>query len=289
MASTPYSRIIEIQPSVNLHVELTEPVVHHDAPADRPALVFFHYWGGSTRTWAPVIRLLSEASTRYTTVAVDFRGWGQSTGPSDPDAYSISQLAHDVETLIQNHLHLSSVVLVGLSMGAKVAQLVAGRRHLAERLKGVVLVSPASPTPFVLPPEASEQQVHAYDSWQNAELVARNVLTSRREALDDETLKIVVADMLKGNPDARAAWPSYAMAEDITELAERIQVPVVVVAAAQDVVEPLDRVKKEVCGYIPGPTLVVVSSSGHLSPLEAPEEVAHHILEFMSQLEHLHS
>lgn len=286
MQSTSHSRIIEIQPNASLHVEVIEPADHHDEPADRPALVFLHYWGGSTRTWARVTPLISEASTQYKTVAVDFRGWGESIGPSDPNAYSISQLADDVETLVQTHLHLNSVVLVGLSMGAKVAQLVAGRRHLAGRLKGVVLVSPASPTPFVMPPEASEQQIHAYDSWQNAEFVARNVLTSRPEALDGETLKTVVADMLKGNSDARAAWPSYAMAEDIAELTEKIQVPVLVVAAAQDVVEPLDRVKKEVCGHIPGSELVVVSNSGHLSPLEVPDEIARHILGFISQTHH---
>ena len=40
-----------------------------------PALVFLHYYGGSSRTWTPIIDALP-ADTH--TVAVDLRGWGQS-------------------------------------------------------------------------------------------------------------------------------------------------------------------------------------------------------------------
>lgn len=277
--------VVEIQPNTKIHIAVTEAEYDDGALVDKPALVFLHYWGGSTRTWAQVAALMSGKSG-YSTVALDFRGWGESTGPSDPRAYSISQLADDVETVIRDHLQLNSAVLVGLSMGAKVAQAIAGRGRLAEHLKGVVLVSPAPPTPLMLPQEASEQQIHAYDSWQNADFVARNILISRPDALSDETLKQVVADMLRGNEHARAAWPSYAIAEDITELAEKIRAPVLVVAGGQDSVEPLDRVKKEVCGRIPGSELAVISSSGHLSPLEAPNEVAHHVLEFLSKIQH---
>lgn len=286
MSPTTENRFVEIQPDVRLHIAVTEAADNVGTPSDKPTVVFLHYWGGSTRTWARVVALMSSETSGYSTVAVDFRGWGESTGPSDPAAYSISQLANDVETMLRDHLGLNSVVLVGLSMGAKVAQAIAGRGRLAdEQLKGVVLVSPAPPIPLILPPDVSEQQIHAYDSWQNAESVARDILTSKPEALTDETVKRVVADMLKGNQHARAAWPSYAMAEDITDLAQRIQVPVLVVAAAQDVVEPLDRVQKEVRGRIPGSELAIILSSGHLSPLEAPGEVANHILELLRRIQ----
>lgn len=280
MSSTSYSQAIEVHPDANLYIEVTEPADGND----RPTLVFLHYWGGSTRTWSKLIPLLAH----HPTVAVDFRGWGASTGPSDPDAYSISQLADDVETLIRDHLRLQSVILVGLSMGAKVAQAIAGRCRLdAAVLKGVILISPSPPTPLHFPPEASAQQIHAYDDWANAEFVARNVLISSPQALNDETIKFVVADMLKGCKHARAAWPSYGMAEDITDLMVKIdldRVPVLVIAAAQDVVEPLERVRKEVCGHISGAEMVIVPGSGHLSPLEAPEEIARHILGLLSKI-----
>lgn len=284
MSPTTRSQVIELQPDVKLHIvrEGTE-----DASQSQPTLVFLHYWGGSTRTWSRVIPLLSPT---YPTVAIDFRGWGDSVGPADPDAYSVLQLADDVETVISKHLDLQDVVLVGLSMGAKVAQVLAGRQHacaasgLKGRLRGVVLVSPAPPTPLVMPPEASAQQIHAYETWQNAEFVARNVLVSSPGVLEDQQVKQVVADMLKGIQAARTAWPAYAMSENIVDVASRIQVPVMVLAAAQDVVEPLERIKSEVCGNIPGSDLVVIPNSGHLSPLEAPDKVSSHIIRFLEGL-----
>jgi 3-oxoadipate enol-lactonase len=54
-----------------LHVE--------EAGDGMPALVFLHYWGGSSRTWHPVIERLS-GSARC--VAIDHSGWGQSSAPA---------------------------------------------------------------------------------------------------------------------------------------------------------------------------------------------------------------
>lgn len=107
------------------------------------------------------------------------------------------------------------------------------------------------------------------------------VLLSSPAVLDDQQLKEVVADMLKGSQAARMAWPAYAMSEDVVDLARSIQVPVMVLAAAQDVVEPLERIKKEVCANISGSDLVIIEDSGHLSPLEAPGTVSSHIMRFL--------
>ncbi|KAF3766706.1 alpha/beta-hydrolase [Cryphonectria parasitica EP155] len=284
---------IEVQPDVSLHVEIIDKNNNEDNTIDcanTPTIVFLHYWGGSTRTWSKVIPLVHaseehahHAHYHYRTVAIDFRGWGESTGPSHAGAYSIAHLAADIDTVLER-LQLTTVYLVGLSMGAKVAQAVAGRGNV-KGLRGLVLVSPAPPTPLVLPPEASEQQVHAYETWQSAEFVARNVLLSSPEAIDDELLKQVVGDMLRGKAEAKAAWPAYAMGEDISPLAGRIKVPVQVVAAAKDVVEPLERVKTEVCANIETCGLVVLPGAGHLSPLEAPEEVSKYIVDFIGGLE----
>lgn len=274
MSTGTNTHFFKTQPGVNLYVE-SRP----GTEADRPTLVFLHFWGGSSRTWSRLVSILPSA---YSIVTLDFRGWGKSAGPSNSEAYTVDQLAQDVEDVI-TRLHLENVILVGLSMGAKVAQVVAGRGTLKE-VKGLVLISPAPATPLTLPAEASEQQVHAYETWQNAEFVARNVLVASSNALNDGLFKEIVEDMLVGNEYARAAWPSYAMGEDFGHLASRIQVPVLVIAAAKDVVEPLDRVKREVCDIISRSQLVVVPDSGHLSPLEAPDVVAKQVVSFTEGL-----
>lgn len=66
-------------------------------------------------------------------------------------------LVSDIETLIPK-LDIKNFVLVGYSMGGKVAQLIAGR-NLVKGLKGVVLLALAPPTPFELPLDMKEQQI----------------------------------------------------------------------------------------------------------------------------------
>jgi pimeloyl-ACP methyl ester carboxylesterase len=103
--------------------------------------VFLRYWGGSRRTFAPVIASLSSGRT---VVVYDQRGWGAVRDLPGPDG--ISQLADDVLDVIRE-LEIGRYVVVGHSMGGKVAQLAASRN--LERRAGVVLVAPAPPRPTV--------------------------------------------------------------------------------------------------------------------------------------------
>jgi pimeloyl-ACP methyl ester carboxylesterase len=86
------------------------------------ALVFLHYWGGSSRTWGKVIAALPKS---YRIVALDHRCWGDSDAPVS--GYGLSDLADDAQGAIEA-LELKRYVLIGHSMGGKVAQLVASRR-----------------------------------------------------------------------------------------------------------------------------------------------------------------
>src|SRR5579871_5418254 len=83
-----------------------------------PTLVFLHYWGGSSRTWRHVIRRLGA----FRTVAIDQRGWGRSDAPAS--GYALADLAADARGVIAA-LGLDRYILVGHSMGSKVAQLIA--------------------------------------------------------------------------------------------------------------------------------------------------------------------
>ncbi|KAF4442042.1 alpha beta-Hydrolase [Fusarium acutatum] len=263
---------IQLQDDVHLHVEQSFP---SQPSRNHPTIIFLHFWGGSSKTWSPVNDLIAPT---FPTARVDFRGWGSSTGPVDETKYSVLQLAQDVELVI-SQLDLKKYVIVGHSMGAKVAQAIAGR-NLVGGLAGLVLLCPAPPTPLMLPEGMRDQQVSAYDNTQNAEFVARNVLTTK--SLPDGTIKGIVEDMLKGSPSAKAAWPRYAMNEDILELAKRISIPSIIIAGGKDQVEPVARVKTEVSGNISVAEFLVLEEIGHLALLEAPEEVAKIISDFVS-------
>ncbi|KAK3326095.1 Alpha/Beta hydrolase protein [Apodospora peruviana] len=287
--STTTTKVIDLTPTIKLNAIITSTPPdsqHHNTTTNsRPTVIFLHFWGGSARTWSLVTPLIS--SKGNPTVCLDLRGWGDSSGPSDADAYSIASLADDVEAAISS-LGIDSFVLVGLSMGAKVTQLVAARNS-NKGLRGLVLVSPAPPTPLSLPPDMREQQLHAYDGAESATFVATNVLTASFRQPGRELPGFVIEDMLRGNEWAKRAWPAYAMAEDVSKNVDKVMVPVLVLAAEADVVEPVERVRKEVferykAGGESTCKLEILPGSGHLSPLDVPEAVAEHVLGFLSAL-----
>jgi len=240
-----------------------------------PALVFLHYYGGSSRTWRFVMEALSG---RHRTVATDHRGWGRSEAPAT--GYRIEDLANDAQGVIQA-LGLRRFVLVGHSMGGKTAQLLASRR--LPGLEGLVLVAPSPPSPMRLSDEQRAAMAGAYASRASVEWVVDQVLTAL--PLSAEVRDQVVADSLAGAPQARLAWPDIAMLDDITREVSAIDVPVLVIAGDRDQVDRIETLREELMPRLPGARLQVLPGVGHLSPLEAPGQVASAIADFADGLE----
>ncbi|MWA05139.1 alpha/beta fold hydrolase [Actinomadura sp. LD22] len=238
------------------------------------ALVFLHYWGGSHRTFAPVIDRLASGSA---VVSYDHRGWGAARDLPGP--YGIERLADDVLDVVRG-LGLGRYVLVGHSMGGKVAQLAAARRP--EGLAGLVLVAPAPPRPTV-DAAAAEALAHAYDSRATTGDALQHVLTHR--PLPADLREQVLADSLAaGGDDARLAWPRHGITADITAAARAIDVPVQVLAGRHDQVDPPASLEADLLPVIPGARMTVIEDTGHLSPLEAPGELATRIDHFTANL-----
>ena len=239
-----------------------------------PALVFLHYWGGSSRTWAGVIRHLEG---NHRTVALDFRGFGDSDKPAT--GYRIEELASDVTAALAE-LKVSRFILVGHSMGGKVAQFVASGHPAG--LAGLVLVGPASPHGFQVSEQQRERMIHAYEAAGSVAFVRDNVMTKR--PLPDDLKAQVIEDSLKVGAAARVAWPSVAIAQNIATAAASISVPTLVIGGEFDQVDTPATLEKEVIGVIRTARLEVIPGSGHLLPLEAAKEVSTLINSFVAQL-----
>ena len=239
------------------------------------ALVFLHYYGGSSRTWDKVADALPD---RYRIVATDHRGWGDSDAPAN--GYRIADLANDAEGVI-DALGLKRYVLVGHSMGGKVAQLMASRRPRG--LEGLVLVAPSPPTAMLLSAAERATLRGAYQSRESVEFVIDHVLTAR--SLDAACREQVIEDSLKAAPQAKAAWPDVAMAEDICAAVESIDVPTLVISGERDQVDRVATLEAELLPRIPHAAMYILPDTGHLSPLEAPAEVAQTIASFVAAIE----
>ncbi|CAB3666732.1 alpha/beta fold hydrolase [Trinickia soli] len=239
------------------------------------ALVFLHYYGGSSRTWDRVANKLSD---RYRIVAIDHRGWGDSEAPAD--GYRIADLAADAEGVIET-LGLQRYVLVGHSMGGKVAQLIASRRPRG--LEGLVLVAPSPPSPMLISDEQRATLAAAYLSRESVEFVIDRVLTAK--PLDADCREQIIEDSLKAAPQAKAAWPNVAMGEDITAAVASIDAPTLVIAGELDQVDRVATLQAELLPRIPQAAMHILPGTGHLSPLEAPAEVARVIAHFVAAIE----
>jgi pimeloyl-ACP methyl ester carboxylesterase len=232
-------------------------------PGGLPTLVFLHIWGGSHRTFAPVIARLASGCA---VVSYDHRGWGAAR--ELPGPYGISELADDALAVIAG-LGVSRYVLVGHSMGGKVAQLAASRRP--EGLAALALIAPAPPRPAV-DAKAAEALTHAFDSRANVSDALEQMLTER--PLPPDLREQVIDDGLAGNREAQLAWPLGGITMDITAASRAIEVPVHVLAGRQDRVDPPESLEANLLPFIPGARMTVVEGTGHLSPLEVPELIA---------------
>ncbi len=239
------------------------------------ALVFLHYYGGSSRTWRWVAEKLAD---KCRIVAIDHRGWGDSDAPAD--GYGIADLAADAEGVIAA-LGLQSYVLVGHSMGGKVAQLMASRRPAG--LAGLILVAPSPPSPMVLSDEQRATLSGAYQSRESVGFVIDHVLTAK--PLSAERRTQVIEDSVKGAPQAKRAWPDIGMADDISAAVSAIDVPTIVISGEHDQVDRVATLQAELLPRIPHAALHVLPGLGHLTPLEGPDEVARVIARFVDGIE----
>ncbi|TGO46317.1 hypothetical protein BOTNAR_0596g00070 [Botryotinia narcissicola] len=281
------SRLYEINSSTRLNVFSSGTL------NSSPALIFLHFWGGSSSTYAPLITLL--CSNHYC-LALDFRGWGSSTGPQDPDAYHITDLSNDIFTLIPELLPPNHpFILIGHSMGGKVAMYLSSTIESLSptksfpRLQALILLAPAPPTPLILPEEMTMQQLIAYDSIEAATFVVAHVLSS--SPLAEHVVSTLATNALAGNQYAKAAWPKYGMQENILEKTRGIALPTLIFAGGNDRVETVERVK-ETLRTLSGvaeerKSLIVLDGIGHLMMLEAPNILSREIENFVGEIAHV--
>jgi len=228
-----------------------------------PALVFLHYWGGSSRTWQEVIERLGG---RPRAIALDQRGWGGSVATDG--RYDLGAMADDAEA-VARALGLKRYVLVGHSMGGKVAQIVAKRRP--EGLLGLVLVAPAPPTPMPVP---QAQRAAMLDSYGSREGVEQALSVLAGGPLSPEHRERVIEDTLRGAPAAKRAWTERNMIEDISDGLSAVTLPVTVVIGDHDHVEHEPALRATFARLLPQASFRVLKGVGHLSPFEAPDELA---------------
>jgi pimeloyl-ACP methyl ester carboxylesterase len=104
-------------------------------PADAPAVLLVHGWGGDGREWSPHAEALAD---RFRVVVPDLRGHGRSEVPEEGN--TPAEMAADLAALV-DALGTGPVVAVGHSMGGQVVNLLAV--HHPHTVRSVIALDPA--------------------------------------------------------------------------------------------------------------------------------------------------
>ena len=241
-----------------------------------PPVVLIHGFPLNRTMWRPQLEALRD---RFTVIAPDLRGFGESAGPVD--ALTMDTYADDVLDLLDT-LGMDRVALAGFSMGGYVAFRVVARA--AERIRSLIIAaSRAGPDS-----EEARQGRHAAierirtegpDGFLEefaARLVGSTTKAARPAVLD--TVRRII-----GKPPASsvtAALAAMAARPDSRPLLAKIEAPTLVIVGDEDTVMPPDAGKEIATGVRAG-RLVTIPQAGHVSNLEAPEAFNGALREFL--------
>lgn len=239
---------------------------------------------GAGSDWLPVAEL---CANRFFCILPDLPGHGHNTDLPPAQPLTFERVAREFNQFLQE-LKLSSVGLVGYSMGGRLALYMAA--HQPQTISGLVLES-ASPGLV----GAKERQARATtDDERAAALLAHGI-----NAFVDDWYQMPLFHTLKRRPELLEAVKQRRKQNKAQHVAKVISglspgrqpplwsklgtlpMPVLLVAGALDskyagLMETMER-------QIPNATLAVVAGAGHNIHLEKPQQFATLIMRFLGQ------
>ena len=249
------------------------PRLHYAASGaqDGDPVLFLHGWPDS---WFTFSRLLPELPPTCRAVAVDQRGFGESSRPAS--GYTLAHFADDAAALL-DALGIARATIVGHSFGSFVARRLALSHP--ERVERLVLIGsgirPANPVTLELLasirdladpiPEAFVREFQASTAF---------------VPLAPEFFDRVIGESLKAPARVwRDVFTNLLASDDTGELG-RLAAPTLLLWGDRDAL--FSRADQDaLLAAIPGATLRVYPEIGHCPNWECPEEVAHDLMAFI--------
>ncbi|WCJ30693.1 alpha/beta-Hydrolases superfamily protein [Euphorbia peplus] len=152
------------------HVQVRELKLHvAEIGTGTKVVLFLHGFPEIWYTWRH--QMISVAKAGYRAIAIDFRGYGDSDQPEEPEKATFMDLSDDVIALLDT-LGISKVFLVGTDFGAMVVNIIAAKHP--ERVHAMVTLG----IPFMLPGPNAVQ----YDQMPEGVYIRRFAEPGRAEA-----------------------------------------------------------------------------------------------------------
>ncbi|MDM0015301.1 alpha/beta hydrolase [Variovorax sp. J22P168] len=254
-------------------LELNGTRTAYEVDGTGPPLLMLHGAEGTRRQFALIRPALVE---HFTVITYDQRDCGDTVNPEQPA--TLSMLADDAKALLDALGHATAHVF-GTSFGGRVAQALAVRHP--DVIRRLVLGS-------TWPLQVSIAQANA----EVAQALAR-LRSALPESAEQMAQYFYPSAYLQANPAARRHFASAparsvrserraAATGDIPDLdIGRIAKPTLLIAGALDRVVPMALTLSLAQG-ISGSQSIVLPDVGHLAVTQAPDLMAHHLIDFLA-------
>lgn len=240
-------------------------------PKEAPALVFSNSLGTDFRIWDRVVARLPK---NLRVVRYDKRGHGLSTCTKAP--YTIGDHAGDLAGLLEG-LGVQGAVVVGLSVGGMIGQALAGSRP--DLVKGLVLCDTAHK---IGPPEMWQARIDTIRQG-GIEALADAILErwfSRSFHQErPEELEVWRAMLCRTPVEGYIGTGEAIRDADLTETAKALSLPAVCVVGSEDGATTPALVKTT--ADLIGAKFIEIPGAGHLPCIEAPDDIARIITDFL--------
>ena len=259
-------------------MNLGDVALHYriDGPDDGAPVVFANSLGTDMRLWDPILPHLPGG---LRILRFDKRGHGLSSLPPAP--YSMGSLVSDTERLMER-LGFRDALFVGLSIGGMIAQGLAAKR--LDLVRAVVLSNTGAKigTREMWAQRIADVEAGGIEAL--ADAVMERWFSAKFRAGDDLALW---RNMLVRQPDAGYAGCSAAIAgTDFYSTTAKLRLPCLGIAGTEDGSTPPDLVR-ETAELVPGSQFALIKGTGHLPCVEAPEEYARVLSDFLRATGHI--
>lgn len=241
-------------------------------------VLLIHGFQASARIWQRAQELLP--AERYTTVAINNRGAGQSDAPPNDGDYGVEVFANDAFEWTQLH-GWSDFTLVGHSLGgATVAQFAVDHPEL---LTGLVLLDPADPDGRDAPADAIEKFIAERMEARRRQraLGGGGDGIDSRSDVTDPVMRALVAD-IDAAPDQRLRGSLRSMLN--VRLGRRVKdlpMPVLLMGGDADALIPIQSMLTTWAKYPAGTGLHIWHGLGHSPNLDAPAQFVDVLRQFI--------
>ena len=199
-------------------------------------------------------------SPKYTVVAMDMPGFGESDEP--PSAWCVDDYADFVVEFLKDYGR-DKVMLLGHSFGGRVIIKLNSRTDLPFEITKVILVDSAG----IMPPKSNKKSLRTY-YYKAGKAVLGSKLAKKiaPDALENFRKKMGSADYAAASPMMRQVLVK-TVNEDLEPLLPNIKCPTLLIWGVNDTATPIsDGEKME--KLIPDAGLVRLENAGHYSFLE---------------------